>query len=166
MKKHIYIADTEATRSTMSQPRNAVRGILFDQNRGMILVQYLPSWDITTFPGGGVNDNETIEDAMIREFLEETGYEVEIIDHLVTVEEWRSGDGFHQLNHCYLLADLSKQKDQLTQAELSYGLKNNWLEMEKCFLMFVENDNLLTNLDFIKKRDAIFVQAFRQYINV
>ncbi len=53
--------------------RQAVRGIIFRDNK--ILMVYTNKGDYK-FPGGGVNKEETFEEALVRDVCEETGYTV------------------------------------------------------------------------------------------
>jgi 8-oxo-dGTP diphosphatase len=66
------------TSSTMNsaQFRIGVSGLLFDQSR--ILLAHRRDIDWWNLPGGGMELGETVEDAVKREFLEETGLEVEV----------------------------------------------------------------------------------------
>lgn len=62
--------------------RTGVYGIVTDsQNRVLIVKNKLGYF----LPGGGVQGNETHEEALRREFLEETGYNIEIVRELETV---------------------------------------------------------------------------------
>ncbi len=62
--------------------RTGVYGIVTDaQNRVLIVKNKLGYF----LPGGGVQENETHEEALRREFLEETGYNIEIVRELETV---------------------------------------------------------------------------------
>jgi 8-oxo-dGTP diphosphatase len=54
--------------------RPGVYGVII--RNGKILLS--PQWDGYDFPGGGMEINETIEQALVREAYEETGYKVKI----------------------------------------------------------------------------------------
>jgi 8-oxo-dGTP diphosphatase len=68
---------------SLAQFKNKVRvrvcGIL-ENNKGILMIQHqgLDKKDIWLPPGGGINFGETIKDALIREFKEETGLTVTI----------------------------------------------------------------------------------------
>ena len=64
--------------------RASVYGVLVEDNK--ILFKRHPSIDKFDLPGGGVEIDETIPIALIREFKEETGLNVEL-DTLLSVED-------------------------------------------------------------------------------
>ena len=56
--------------------RPSVYGVLIEDSKILLSKQ----WDGYDFPGGGVEIDETIEKALKREFIEETGLEVEVLE--------------------------------------------------------------------------------------
>lgn len=54
--------------------RPAVYGVLIENNQILLSKQ----WDGYDFPGGGIEIDETIEEALVREFWEETGLKVKV----------------------------------------------------------------------------------------
>jgi ADP-ribose pyrophosphatase YjhB (NUDIX family) len=55
--------------------RPSIYGLLFEDNKILLSKQ----WDGYDFPGGGVHIHETVDEALKREFFEETGVKVEPI---------------------------------------------------------------------------------------
>lgn len=55
--------------------RPSAYGILIEDNKILLSKQ----WDGYDMPGGGVNVDETLEEALKREFFEETGLKVELL---------------------------------------------------------------------------------------
>jgi 8-oxo-dGTP pyrophosphatase MutT (NUDIX family) len=76
-------------------------------------------------PGGGQNQFETMEDAVIREVLEETGYEVNIVRFLALAEEIYDNheirekyfDYSHRILHIFLAALTSENRVEETEKD-------------------------------------------------
>jgi len=71
--------------------RPSVYGILIKEEKVLLSKQ----WDGYDFPGGGIKINETIEGALKREFLEETGFNIKPIK-IVHIETDFFIQHFHQ----------------------------------------------------------------------
>ena len=74
--------------------RVAVHAVIIDSRNRLLLTWYNgsrphPQW---TLPGGGVDFDESIDEALTREVLEETGYEVEL-GQILTTSTWTSTEG-------------------------------------------------------------------------
>ena len=64
-----------------------VYGILFDEkNRLLVSDEFIRGNYFTKLPGGGLEIGEGTRDCLKREFMEETGLEVEIGDHIYTTD--------------------------------------------------------------------------------
>lgn len=94
-----------------------------------------------SYPGGGIEGDETPEEAFKREALEETGCEVEIIKSLGIAEEYKSQINFKQISYAFVgkvVKDTKKlnvtQKEQEEGAKLLWKTPQNALEMiTKCY---------------------------------
>lgn len=77
--------------------RLAAYVVLVDDDRRVLLALWnegsRPQW---TMPGGGVEFDETAEQAAVREVREETGYDVELVG-LLGVDSWQKASG-HRLD--------------------------------------------------------------------
>ena len=64
-----------------------VYGILMDeQKRVLVSDEFIRGNYITKFPGGGLEFGEGTRDCLQREFMEETGLDVQVGDHLYTTD--------------------------------------------------------------------------------
>lgn len=58
--------------------RVAAYGVVTDRGRVLLAMQRFPESGMWALPGGGVEFEESVEQAVVREFMEETGYEVTV----------------------------------------------------------------------------------------
>jgi 8-oxo-dGTP pyrophosphatase MutT (NUDIX family) len=108
----------------MKPTRLAVRGVLLDD--GKIGIMYVRQHDCYLFPGGQVEPGESLEEGLIRELEEETGYKTEVLDHLVQViyEE----DKMIHHNEIYLCRVLGNGMMDKTDLEKDWGIDFTWID--------------------------------------
>jgi 8-oxo-dGTP pyrophosphatase MutT (NUDIX family) len=118
--------------------RNAVRAIIIKDNK--ILMAHLEKTDEYKFPGGGKEENETMEDALKREVLEEVGYNVKKIkERIGTITEFaiaKEGRNniFKMVSEYYLVEVDDKPIGQnLEDYEKELIFKPCWVEIEKAY---------------------------------
>ena len=114
--------------------RTAVRGIV--ERDGRFLVIYSKYGDYK-FPGGGRETGETLEDTLIREVQEETGYLVirENIKEYIQVQEKRKGtlDDILEMVSIYFLCDVETKVGErnLDEYEEEYDYQVEWLPLDE-----------------------------------
>ncbi len=78
MKTHLSCHDNQGELHQVPvsdiQFRPSVYGILIKDNQVLLS----PQWDGYDLPGGGVNLDESLEEALIREYKEETGLDIKV----------------------------------------------------------------------------------------
>lgn len=116
--------------------RTTARGIIM--NGDEILMIYTKRYNDYSFPGGGVDPDEAIEDCLLRELSEETGAQnVKIISAFGRVEELRpihypEYDAMHQTSYFYTCtADQKLGKANPEAYELQNGSEPVWVKLEK-----------------------------------
>lgn len=96
--------------------RRAVRGVVLRQSE--ILLLYTARYDDYSLPGGGVDEGESLEAAMVRELGEETGArEVRVLAPLGWIDERRPHRGEHDsmrmhsfVYHCDVSGELGETR--------------------------------------------------------
>lgn len=109
-----------------------------DPTNGKVVLQYRSPekthWAGYAFPGGHIEEGESLAESVIREVYEETG--LTIADpKLVAVKDWSLDDGGRYIVFCYKATEFTGQlrsseegevswvvKDQLDQLDLSYDM--------------------------------------------
>jgi 8-oxo-dGTP diphosphatase len=119
------------------QPRStACRGIV--RKDGMLLVTKIPKYDIYMFPGGRLEQGETLAECCKREVQEETGAIVEVMEESIAITEVFEDTIW--TNH-YFICNLSKETNlvQFTDEEIDLELEYMWLEEEKILDIYANN---------------------------
>ena len=113
--------------------------LIEDTSTNKVVLQYrsperYKKWSGYAFPGGHIEEGESLAESVIREVYEETG--LTIADpKLVAVKDWSLDDGGRYIVFCYKATEFTGQlrsseegevswveKDQLDQLDLSYDM--------------------------------------------
>lgn len=117
----------------VTKDRYAVRAVVVDDNDRICLV-WAKNAGYYKLPGGGVDEGETNEAALIREVAEETGYQCEIVAELGRIVEYRCQDpkylrsGLKQISDCYVARVIRHVGSNLMDDELGDGFEPLWVD--------------------------------------
>ena len=109
-----------------------------DLENGKVVLQYRSpeknNWSGYAFPGGHIEEGESLVESVIREIKEETGLTISN-PQLAAVKNWQLEDGTRYIVFCYKATEFTGQlrsseegevswveKDQLDQLDLSYDM--------------------------------------------
>lgn len=81
--------------------------IIYDENKGIVLIERLNEPHGFALPGGFVETGESVEEAAIREMKEETGLDIELLGILGVYSKPNRDPRFHTLTVTYV----AKAKD-------------------------------------------------------
>lgn len=152
--------------------RVSVRGILHKE--GKLLLIYTKRYDDYSLPGGGVEANESLEKALIREMEEETGAQnVRIIRPFGILEETRpihypEYDAMHQISHVFVCeADDVFNTPQMESYEQSNGSAPVWIPLEKAL---AHNQSVYAlqpkHMGFSIEREIILLRAIEEELKL
>jgi 8-oxo-dGTP pyrophosphatase MutT (NUDIX family) len=118
--------------------RNAVRAIIKEDNK--LLMAYLKKTGEYKFPGGGKEKNETTEEALKREVLEEVGYNIKkITEKAGTITEYaiakEGGNNIFKMISEYYMVEIEKESvgQNLEEYEKKLMFRPCWVEIEKAY---------------------------------
>ena len=124
--------------------RQAARAIIRRDGKLLLITSKYGDYK---FPGGGVELGEDIENALVRETLEETGHNVDkgTIKEFLHVRELRKGEGniIVDMYSNYFLCNITDEISNcnLDEYEQIYDYQVAWVDLETA----IRKNNLVTN---------------------
>ena len=116
-----------------AKPRLTARAIVLSP-AGRCAVMYTAKFGIHTLPGGGVEEGESIEEALHREITEETGGTIVDFEPLGYVEENRAHADYTQLSYYYIVHTADETlHPHLTELEAANGTRAMWCSLDEAF---------------------------------
>lgn len=155
---------TPTLESDYITPRKSVRVVIFDAE-GQVALGYVNEENDNkrySMIGGGMDGDESIEEAVIRESLEEAGCRVKNIKEIGIIEERGIGSDtrgrFIQTNYCFTAeVDGEKTYPNFTEEDVKDGLGLTWLPLETAIL------NLKQQVDtFITRKTLIILEEAKK----
>lgn len=157
------------------EPRFAPRAVVFDQ-QNKVAILYVGRYDYYKLPGGGQEKGETLEEALKRECQEEIACDIEILDEIGTIIEYRDKFEIKQQTYCYICKVKGPKGVPLFTPEENkdnYSLK--WVDFDQAITL-VKNPKLAGDQNdqapdgtyaakFIIKRETIYLQEAKKILD-
>lgn len=137
--------------------RTAVRGIIQKDKKYLLIYS---KYGDHKFPGGGLKQGESLEETLLREVQEETGYIVkkESISEGILVKEKRKGDpdDLLEMDSYYFFCDVFETigDRNLDDYEAEYDYKVSWMTLEEA----IKNNEAVKdyeNIPWIKRETMV-----------
>jgi len=140
--------------------RKSARAILFN-NQGEISVQNIKRDGFHKLPGGGVENDEDLKEAVQREIKEEVGCDCVVGDLIGVVIEYRNKYNLIQISYCFsatVQGEIGTPK--LEQAEIDEGLISLWLPLPQVIAQMKSENPEKYEGKFILKRELSFLEEY------
>ena len=162
--KEIYFGEKPVDTSTWDHKQTS-RAVVFD-NENKIAILYVEAFDFPKLPGGGVEEGEDLEQTLRRECLEEIGCEIEIIQEIGEVIEYREEKKMLQNAFCFLARVVGeKGVSHFTETEIKQGVEIKWLPIDEVLKMFDKEPSGYVS-QFIKQRELVFLLETKRLMNL
>lgn len=142
--------------------RMAARAVVVDDENNVALL-YVANEDYYKLPGGGVEEKESIPDALARECKEEIGVAIEIVGGIGSIIEHRKIFCLTQISECYLAKTKGpKGNPNFTEEELKNGFRQVWVPYDHALSLLSQSQaTSIEGKSYIVPRDTIFLKAAR-----
>ena len=101
---------------------------------GKMLLSCLTKYSYCMIPGGGKEENESLEECCRREIEEETGLLIEVGEPQLQIDEYFTTE--HVINTYFLGKVVGEGKQRLTEDEIKAGLAPSWVSIEEALALF------------------------------
>lgn len=161
---HSDVVPTEADKDPRTfDHRRAARAIVFGST-GAVALLYVRKYGYHKLPGGGVEGDEDIAQALERELVEEIGCKADVTRELGQIIEYRDLWNQKQTSECFVAQQNGPAgQPQFTAKEQSEGFRVVWAADLNYAISLLENeDPQHYGAQFIHARDLCFLRAARQ----
>ena len=144
--------------------RIAARAIILDKKNIAILSTPKSKHYHHKLPGGGLEDNENILEALKREIKEEVGCEIEIIKEIGEIIEYRNKHNLKQTSHCFLTKLIKIGEPNFTKEEKEAAYQVEWMSIDKAIKLFQDKIPNDYTAKFIQLRDYNFLSEAKKLL--
>ena len=140
--------------------RVGCRGLVVKDNK--VLLSWEERKDVYMSPGGGHEGNETLEECVIRELAEETGFRVKVIKSFVKVKEY----AYEVLwENNYFICEIEGECERhLTESEEYNKVKAVWIDIDEAIKIFSDYQSKETDHASLYLREYTILKKLKNKI--
>lgn len=157
--------ESEDTDSSVFWERKAARAIVTNE-LGQVALLKVGNRNYHKLPGGGIDGDENVAEALQRELVEEIGCTADITDEVGEIIEYRDQQKMHQVSYCYLATQVGEQQPpDYTPEELTNGFEMIWAWDIDDAISTLKNDKPTDYSGrFIVRRDLLLLKAAKKLV--
>lgn len=173
MKHLLTLKDSDVFDSARNQlseewrTRKAARACVFG-DKGEIYLLRMSTYHYHKLPGGGVDEGESLEDAVYRELLEEIGCHAKVEKELGEIIEYRNAEKQVQYSYCYIAKKTGPLiSTALEESEIEEGAETVIAKNIDDAIRLLKND-VPTSYEghFIRLRDLRFLREAKSVMQL
>ena len=155
--KDVFDKSDDTERSKVYKDRISTRSILLNDKDKVAMIHFKRS-DLYMLPGGKQDKGETLEDSLLREIKEETGYDAKIIEELGLVIDYKQQIKQRNYNYGYLARITGNEGNKkFTENESKNGIPELvWLSLADA----IKTQGLQINTN----EDTLYITKFIQAV--
>jgi ADP-ribose pyrophosphatase YjhB (NUDIX family) len=131
-----------------------------DQQEILLSDERIADFEFTKFPGGGLEYGEGLHDGLIREWKEETGMDIKVLDHFYTTDFFQESvwhPGQQIISVYYFVEPINLTTIELQKTPKAYSYKGK----EECLFRFLALSELQVH-DVSLPIDKVVVDRLKQ----
>ena len=149
----------------ITKERKAARAVVINEESKVGML-YVSKYDYYKIPGGGVEENENIKEALDRECLEEIGRRISITGEIGIIREYLGQFNLKQDSYCYLAKAIGEQMEpNFTNEELSEGFQAVWFIIDEAIEKIKNCKPQNYDGAFKKMRDLCFLKEAKKILD-
>lgn len=137
--------------------RESVRAVLFNEKNEVCLIEVFEevgNKHYYVLPGGGMDEGETKEESLKRECLEETGFDIEILEELCHIKELKKVSNLVLHSYCYICKTKGTQGElNLTDLEKEKNFKTRFFSIKEAKTKFPDDATICMEGQYVNKRE-------------
>lgn len=155
------------------EERIGARAIIFDKSKSQgngkivnckIALLYVGKKGYHKLPGGKADLNESLNECLMREVLEETGCKIKVTGEVGSIIEYRNKYAVKQTSYCFLAEAVSCSVPKFTIEEIEDEYKLEWVTLDEAILLFKSEKAKGYKGKFILKRELKFLEEAKKRI--